>query len=196
MMNPSYVMCGESAKGNSIWPLGSLTLHCNIALGTWWRGHAGMPSVRGRTALCRPTLAATRHIGKRMSHTVTGRLTRLTSKSSCRQISFAKGVRATPSGPTVTEGSACRFTMALFPQSRAQHLGASTVRVTECQTANDCFGSRGGPVLARGTVVLLHQERLSQKPMSDRTALRSLSVPRNQLSTETSMCMLRALLAS
>ena len=30
--------------------------------------------------------------------------------SSCRQISFAKGERVTPSGPTVTEGSACRFT--------------------------------------------------------------------------------------
>ena len=39
-----------------------------------------------------------------MSTTVTGRLTRLTSKSSCRQISSAKGVRITPSGPTVTDG--------------------------------------------------------------------------------------------
>ena len=46
MMNPSCVMCGESAKGNSIWPLGISTLHCIIAHGTWWSGHAGMPSVR------------------------------------------------------------------------------------------------------------------------------------------------------
>ena len=147
-MNPSYVMCGESAKGNSIWPLGISTLHCNIALGTWWRGHAGMPSVRGRTALCRPTLAATRHIGKRMSHTVTGRLTRLTSKSSCRQISFTKGVRATPSGPTVTEGSACRFTWRSSPRAELSTWVLALFVSQNGQTANDCFGSRGGPVLA------------------------------------------------
>ena len=67
-----------------------------------WASQRHTAHLCGRTALFRPTLAATRHIGKRMSPTVTGRLTRLTSKSSCRQISFAKGVRVTPSAPTVT----------------------------------------------------------------------------------------------
>ena len=35
-------------------------------------------------------------------------------------------------------------------------MGAGTVRVTECQTATDSFGSRGGPVLARGDRGVLH----------------------------------------
>ena len=96
----------------------------------------------------------------------------------------------TPSGPTVTEDSACRFTMAHFPQSRAQHLGASTVRVTECRTTTDSFGSREGLVLSRGAVILSYQERLSHKPVDDRTTRRSLPIPRYRMPTETGMCML------
>ena len=52
--------------------------------------------MRGRTEAFRGTHATTRHNGKVISCTVAGSRTKLTSKSSCRQISSAKGVNWIP----------------------------------------------------------------------------------------------------
>ena len=57
--------------------------------------------------------------------------------------------------------------------------------------------SWSSPVLPpiAGAVILHYKERLSQKPMGDRTARRSLPIPRDRLPTEKSMRMLIVLLA-
>ena len=77
------------------------------------------------------------------------------------QMSSAKGVKMTPSGPTVTEGPACRFTMAHLPRRRAQHLGASTARVTRGVGRGIDGDCRDGAPLAKRAAVYSYQSALS-----------------------------------
>ena len=94
-MKPSCVICGSSAKGHRVRPLGMSTLHWARTSGIRRSGQAGISPGRGRTCGRRP-LAATRQRGKVSCRTVICNRTRLTSNCSCRQIACAKSIRDTP----------------------------------------------------------------------------------------------------